>query len=67
MMDQVGQLAGLARDLGSAHELIADQAYDTNTARALLAERNIAAVMPSRTNRRRCAGLTLVCTECVIW
>ena len=38
-------------------------------ARALLAERNIAAVIqyrPVRTGRRR-AGLTLACRKCVIW
>ena len=69
LVDQVGQLAGLARALGSSHELITDQAYDTNAALALLAERNIAAVIryrPVGTGRRR-TGLTLACTECVIW
>ena len=82
LMDQVGQLAGLVLAPGNAHEphsrpalpdgvpaneLIAAQAYDTNAALALLAERNIAAVTPSRANRRRRAGLTLARMECVIW
>ena len=52
MVDQVGPLAGLARAPGISHELIAAQAYDANAALALLAERNIAAVMPSRANRK---------------
>ena len=64
-----GAMAGLTRALGSSHELITDQAYDTNVALALLAKRNIAAVIryrPVGTGRRR-TGLTLACTECVIW
>ena len=35
-----------------ANELIADKAYDTNAALALLAERDITAVIPPRANRQ---------------
>ena len=62
-MDKAGQLVGFGLTPGNAHEphwlsalldgilaneLIADKAYDTNAALALLAERDITAVIPSR-------------------
>ena len=67
MVDKVGRRAGFVLTPGNAHEphwlsglldgapaneLIADKAYDTNAALALLAERGITTVIPSRANRQ---------------
>ena len=81
LVDKVGRLVGFRLTPGNAHEphslsalrdgilaneLIADQAYDTNATLALLAERDITAgYRRVRTGKRR-AGMTLVCTGCVI-
>ena len=52
MNDQKG--AGiLAHMLPKARELIADRGYDSNPFRAALAERGIAACIPSKKNRRQ--------------
>ena len=67
MVDKGGQLAGFVLTPGNGHEphslpdllegvptheLIADKAYDTNDTLALLRAREIAAVIPSRANRK---------------
>ena len=67
MVDKVGRRAGFVLTPGNAYEPhwlsglldgapanepIADKAYDTNAALALLAERDITAVIPSRANRQ---------------
>ena len=67
MVDKGGQRAGLALTPGNGREphsrpgllegvptqeLVADKAYDTNDTRSLLGAREIAAVIPSRANRK---------------
>jgi putative transposase len=52
MNDQKGA-AILAPVLPPARELIADRGYDSNPFRAALAERGIAACIPSKRNRRQ--------------
>jgi transposase len=52
MNDQKGA-AILVPALPTARELIADRGYDSNPFRAALAERGIAACIPSKRNRRQ--------------